>query len=178
MKPSLRYSLIIAGIMIGIGLIMFITGLDMSDNAKIYQYLALVVPIYFLYAAAKEKREHELNGFISYGQAFKRDAAICTISAFIQSMYQILYFKVLNPAMVDRVKEQQLIEFEKQGMSEQQIEISLKYTEMFVSNPALIFISTFLAILIVGLIISLIVAAIVIKDNPNPFAEAEQKLIE
>lgn len=171
MKPSLRFSLTIAGIMIGIGLIMFITGLDMSDNAKTFNYIALIVPIYFLFIALKEKREKELNGFISFGQAFKRGAAICSITALIQSAYQILYFKMINPGMIDKIKDQQLLEFEKKGMSDQEIEIALQYTELFVSNPALIFISTFLAIFIVGCIISLVISAIIKRDNPNPFTE-------
>jgi uncharacterized protein DUF4199 len=167
MKPFLKYGLIAAATGIVISMITYLLGLDKSDMGEYIGYLNIIVMIFAMVMAIKEKREREQGGFIEFGQAFGTAFLTVLIAAAITSAYTYLYIAVINPGFRDYALQKQVAKMEEKGMAQDQIDTAMHYTEKFMS-PVMMSVFTFLGGLVVGAIIALIVAAIMRKSNPNP----------
>ena len=72
---------------------------------------------------------------------------------------------VLKLILIELVKEKQIEEFERQGLTDSQIEQAVEMSEMFMT-PGMIGVMAFIGMLLIGLVLGLIVSAIV--KNPRP----------
>jgi hypothetical protein len=133
-------------------------------------WVSWVILICGIFYGTKRYRDGECKGYISYGTALKSSILIVLIAAVFLSLFILIYSSVepsFQQTILDNTRQKME---EKGGMSDEQIEMSLKYTKMF-TTPVMMGIWTLVMYMLFGLILSLIIAAIVKKDNPNPFAE-------
>ncbi|HKR07004.1 MAG TPA: DUF4199 domain-containing protein [Bacteroidia bacterium] len=170
MKPFLKYGLIAAATGILISMITFLLGLDKTDTGEYIGYLNIIVMIVAMVMAIKEKREKELGGFIEFGQAFGTASMTILVASAITAVYTYLYVSVINPGFREYTLQKQIAKMEEKGMSQDEIDTAMHYTEKFMS-PVMMSVFTFLGGMFFGMIIALIIAAIMRKSNPNPFEE-------
>lgn len=169
MKIALKYGLIYSGINILWNLLLYITELNRSDNAWIFQTLGLVFMIICIIMAINEYKKNEGAGFIDFGTAFKQGLIIAVISGIIGSVYYVLYVNVIDTSFNDYIMQKQVDKMAEMGMAEGDIEKAIGQSAKF-QTPFWLMTFGILGSLFVGSIISLIIAAIMKKPNPNEIA--------
>lgn len=156
----------IAGIAVfTVALINYLIGFNPFGNAS---WLAVWIPFLFIYLTIKNIRDKELEGFITYGQAFKVAMLMVLIYATLGNMLNFIFFNFVAPHVFDEFMAQTLEEMEKmesflgEEVYEQMVEEFEKTTlSSFVFSNAL-------NQIIGGAILSLIYAAFM-KKNRNIF---------
>lgn len=165
-QPSTARSAIKWGLIIGVASIAFSTIIFLSGQFgnQTLSYLGYLILIVGLVLAMKDFRTQN-NGFMRYGQGLglgSLTSAVCGVlsGAFIY-VYMAFVDTTLNEQILDKAREQ----WEKQGMSEQQMEQAAEMSKTFM-GPGAMFVFGVLGTLIFGVILSLIIAAIMKKDPP------------
>lgn len=171
MKPFMKYGLIVAATGILLTMIIYLIGLDKSDTGQYLGWLNVLISIIAMIYAIKEKREKDLGGFISFGQAFGTGAKMVVVASAITAIFTYIYMSFINPSLHDYLLQKQVEKMEGRGMAQEQIDTTMSYTEKFMT-PVMMSVFTLIMGIIFGIIIALIIAAIVKKPNPNPFENA------
>lgn len=158
-----------AGIGIIVGLIFYVTGLDikMLDNAALNwanRLLLMGVAFYFIYTAVQAHRDHDRGGYISVGQAVGLGTLAGVISGLITAVWVYLFMTFIAPDMMDAIKEVTMRQMEEQGQSDEQIEQAMKMAAPFFSSGAIAFFATFFSV-IIGTISGLISGFALKKEN-------------
>ena len=130
----------------------------------------LLATFYTIYLGIKEAKEHDLGGYLTTGQGFRIGMGIALIASVISFAFTLIYMNFIDPTMVDQIKEMAAEQWEKQGMTEEQIEAASKYSGMFM-NPWVISLMTIVSVLFWGLIKSLVAASILKKEAPPTLHE-------
>ena len=164
MKPHVKYGLIAGVASIIWTLIMYLTGVDKSDMANIVNWVAMAVILIFVVLAVKEQRDMN-KGYITFGNAFKTSFLTFLISGVIGCAYYYIHTAMIDPSLIEYMRDKAMDEMANKNIPEDQIDIAMKYTNMFLSPGALTAMG-FLFNLIIGAIAGLIVAAIMKKDPP------------
>ncbi len=162
-NTALKYAIIF-------GLIGFIWGVIVYA-AHLYleswvQWVGLVLMLVGLIAVVRERKNKDLGGYITFGQAFSVGFVFCMLLAGISVITNLLMTQVIAPDMMAEVlkySEQKMID---KGMSDEQIQMAMKYTKMF-TTPLMQAVWIIVVTAFFGAILSLIVAAIFKKENPN-----------
>ncbi len=160
---AMKYAVITALASFIFSIIIYVT--HMYLNSWI-QWVGLIILLVGLVFAVRERRDKELGGYITFGEAFVAGFLFCMILAVFSVLMNLLMTQVIAPDMMTEIlknTEQKLLDG---GMSDEQVEMAMKYTKMFTTPTAqVIFGLLFTAFF--GAILSLIVAAIFKKNNPN-----------
>jgi drug/metabolite transporter (DMT)-like permease len=163
LSTALKYAIITALASFIFSIIIYAT--HMYLNSWI-QWIGLVILLVGLIFVVRERRDKDLNGYITFGEAFSIGFLFCMVLSVFSVLINLLMTQVIAPDMMAEIlknTEQQMID---KGMPDDQIEMAMKYTRMFTTPMAqaivgIIFTAFF------GAILSLIVAAIFKKNNPN-----------
>jgi len=167
MKPSLKYGLILGGVLAAFPLLVYAIGMDKEESfQKISTVINLALISIILYLGIREQRDQYGNGFISFGNGFGTGIRISTIAALISMVFSYLYFTVINPGMVTYIKMKQEEELMNRGMSDEMIEKASANMDAWMSPAAMAGFSMFGTFLL-GLVITLIVAALMKKEDPS-----------
>jgi ACR3 family arsenite efflux pump ArsB len=169
MKPYLKFGLISGIVGIFITLLVYIMGLDKSPSGQYIGWINIPVTIILMVMCIKECRETLYNGFISFGQAFKNLFLMMLVSSVISGIFMFFYVSVINPSLIDYIKEQQILEMEKKGMEQAAIDQAMSFSEKFIS-PGMMTFWTMAGGLLLGSLIALIISAIMKKNDPQAIA--------
>ena len=101
LKPALIYGAILGMAGVLVGLILYF--IDLSLETWV-QWVALAVSLAVMIYCLVAYRNEYLGGFASYGQIFKMAVVIGLISAVIGAIYQYLMFGILDPDLIDKVR--------------------------------------------------------------------------
>ena len=138
-----------------------------SIGLKALSTILTYVPFVGAIIYVQTKHKAELGGYITFGRAFSAGFKVAAYAGLFIALLTILYYKVLSPGSMDGIME---VALEKAGDDERQIEgieMMGKYMALMMGfGVAVTFTLT-------GLIISLITAAVIKKENTNPFANQE-----
>ncbi len=163
-----RYGLFGGLISIAYGLLAYLFGI--TENAMesggsdwLSTLVGLAISIGAIFLAIKYYRDQELNGRISFGRAFGVGAIVALVMAVITGIWIFVFFGVVDPGMLDAITEQSALQMEEQGLSDQEIEQAMGYTQMFM-NPTVFAIFGSIFSFISGAIIALIMGAIMKRD--------------
>ena len=182
LKLSMTYGIYLAGITILLSIIIWATnlleflGLIGSSLIGIVQ---LVVMVMLLIYFTKLYRNNQLDGKISFSQAFTFGVLIVVCSSVISSLYNYIFNKFIDPDYTHRImtmmqdKTYQWIT--SKGVPEDQIDSAMKrFEDKGIPSPLETLKSSFIFGLIGGAIMSLISSAIVKKNvtSEDAFDEA------
>lgn len=166
MKPSVKYGLLLGGILSAIPLIFYALGLEkVAMLQKVSGFINVALTGTLIFIGIKETRQMLGNGYISFGKGFSTGMVISVIGAAISAVTTYLYFTVINPGMLTYIKMKQEEEFLKQGMSDADVEKMAGSME-FMSSPEMMTAFALLGMVLLGLVISLICAGILKKEDP------------
>lgn len=166
MKSYIKFGLISSVLGMIWVLMMYITEIERMDSYKYIAYISFLIPVICLYLGIKERRDKELNGFISYGVAFNSGLLQTLVSAGISTVFSFFYFRYINPGIIDFQIEKTIEKMQSQGMDEAQLEKTMEMLPVWM-NPTAFTIFGFFAALIAGLVVTLIVSAILKNQDPN-----------
>jgi len=158
---SMTFGAILGGILVLLSLIGYI--FFKNNNSTLLQILNYLALGGIMYYGTKVLRDKYQNGFIKYGRALASSFLIAFFAGIIMALFTIIYFKWLDPNLIEQMKlevQQTLIE---KGLPQSQIELSLK-----MMNPSFYAFAALFGFSFWGFLLSLIVALFVKKEE-NPF---------
>jgi hypothetical protein len=137
------------------------------DLGEALGYATMVVAMSMIFIGIKRYRDRELNGYISFGQAFGMGTYIAVIGSFIYGLFEGIFYEMSDfkeiymEFYVDKIKNSgQSQELVQQQLNEMQQQFAMW------DSPFMMGILMFLTVFLIGLVIALISAAI-LKKNPE-----------
>jgi hypothetical protein len=132
-----------------------------EQTKDIAQYFWIAYTILLLFGILYTQvhiREKVNDGLISFGDAFMAGFKMSLWVALIFAVFNFIFYQFIFPEAKDEMLQLTEQSMREKGMSEEEIEMGMKFTGFFVS-PAGILISTMVMYPIMGAIASLIAAA-------------------
>ncbi len=127
--------------------------------------LSLFITVVIFFITLKKYREEELGGYMTFGRGFQFVFFASIIVAIVTSIFVFIQMKYIDPSMMDAAMNQQMADMEKQGMTEEQMEVATKVTGFF-KTPMAIGLITLVGQLFWGALIGVIYGAIMKKWPP------------
>jgi len=148
-----------------LSLILYITNMYMN---KILGYLTYLILIAGMVVGSLQYRKVQLNGFMTYGQAFKTSFLIGLFASIISAIFTFFYVKYINTGLIEEILTltRQKIEAKAGTMSQEQIDQAMSWTERFMT-PVWITILGFLGFAFWSAIIALVISFFLKKKDPN-----------
>jgi hypothetical protein len=162
---GIRYGLFMAVISIAYFVILSVADVDMTSG--IGRWSGAVFNIAIIFLAQKYFKDNG-DGFMSYGQGMGITFWLSLISSAIYSVFFYIYIKFVDSSFVQAIKDKQIEEMQAKGLSEDQIDQSMKIAGAFMTPEALFGFGIFFGILFI-LFIGLIITIFTQKKNPEPF---------
>jgi hypothetical protein len=169
-KANLINGLILGLIGIVFSLVMYFLDLTTNKWAGRAFYIIEIIVLFFLVKSYRDKYMHSM---ITYGQALGAGVVICLYEAIIAAVFAYILFALIDPGLIDKMLALSEEESVKRGLSQEQIDLGMKFTRKIMTAPVLTIFSIF-ASMFVGTILSLIVAAFVRKEG-NPLVDSTQQ---
>ncbi len=164
MKSSpLKIAIIGSLLVIIFALIMHFTGNSYNKAVSYITYLIVVGTIVmsiYLY------KKNDMNDSMSFREGFWAGMQATLIFAVIGCIWMVVYIKVVNPEFMSVMKQMQMDEMIKRGMTDDQMEKALPMMEKFMSLPFMI-VSALVMYSVFGAITSLITSAILKNRSSN-----------
>ena len=163
---GIRYGIIIAAISIVFFLLFVIV--DIELYLKIGRWGGTIIAIIVLVLAHQYFKKNG-DGFMSYGQGVGIAFWAGLVSSVIGSIFTYVYVKFIDSSMTTAIREGAIRDMEEKGQSEEQIEMAMKFVDMFTNPEALLFFGLFFGIL-GTVVIGLIVTIFTQRARPETFA--------
>ncbi len=161
---GIRFGLINAVISVAYFLILNLAGIDMTQG--FWNWFGYVVTIAIIVLAHKYYKDNG-DSFMGYGQGIGIALWIGIIAGVISSVFTYLYIKFIDTTFLQTVKDKQMEVMQEKGMSDEQIDQTMKISSMFMSAEAM-FIYILFGSIMITLIFALIVTIFTQKKNPVP----------
>ncbi len=161
----INYGLILGVLTILVNVIAYMAnGIEM-ERPFWEKALGWVVFIGVIFMAIIKFREAN-NGNLKLGQAIKTGLGVALIGGLITGIYVFVFFNYIEPTALDSIMEmtQEKMLEQNPDMTDEQMDMALKMTKMFMSPTAMIFM-TIIGNLIMGLIVSLIAGLILKREE-------------
>jgi hypothetical protein len=161
---ALKYGLYLGLVLIILSMIIEFMNLDMKtqQNLGYINYVGALVAIILAHKAFKENGD----GFMTIGQGLGIGTLVSLISGAILAVFTYVYIKFVDDSILTKIKDMQIEEMEKRGMSDAEIEQAMKVAGIFMSAEMMI-VWIILGMVFIGFILSLIVSLFTKKVNPN-----------
>jgi hypothetical protein len=162
-KSALEGGVLIGAAQIIGALIAYLLGMQTGMVPLIITISILISALIFV---QMRFRDNLNGGFISYGRAYGFVVVSGIYAGLIYAGYHLLYLNFIDPGFSDRQMEFQYNEMLGKGMSEGQIEMSMKYMKMgFASTWQGV--SAVIGTIFVCAFLGLITSAVAMKNEPN-----------
>ena len=162
-KNAMNYGAITGIILFLVFIVGSMTGNPDSMAIKIAGWVVIALGIF---VGSKNFRDKQMEGFMTYGQAFHSGFLISFFCSVIVAFTTFLYIKFVDSSMIDLVMEKAEQQMMDSGKSDEQIEQAKHMMQMF-SNPTAIAIFTVIGYTVTGAILSLITASFLKKEKPG-----------
>ena len=141
---------------------------DFQSN-DVLGYSVLVVVFSLTFFGIKNYRDKELNGIISFGEAFKTGALIAFLGATAYVVVWLFYYYLFIPDFLDKYIPHVLSEATRSGASAAELSAKSKEMEDFremYRNPVFVVLISYAEVFPIGLVVALI-SALVLKRKPD-----------
>lgn len=170
---AIRHGIFAAGIMILVLVVLYFlfSPYTLLDLGEVMGYATMVIAMSMIFIGIKRYRDNELNGCITFKQAFGLGAYIAAIGSFIYGIFEGLFYEFSDfkelylDFYIDKIKNS--------GQSPEAIHQQLQeMNQQFAmwDSPFMMGLLMFLTVFIIGLLIALISAAI-LKKYPETVAQ-------
>jgi len=165
-KIALNNGLIAGLIGVALTLLASVTGFyDMADdftgesswNSTIVSAISFAILIYFIIKSMKEYKNYILEGMMGYWDALKVGIFTGFISALVSAVFMLIYLGLIEPDLIEQVKETAVYDLEEQNLEGQEYETAKSMMTWFM-NPIVFALTSLFSGTFLALIISLILA--------------------
>ncbi len=157
--------------LIGIVYTLVLYFLDLSTN-KTLGYVFFIVQIFILFFLVRSYRDNYLYGYITFGKAVGAGVVICLYYSIIMAIFTYILYKFIDTGLINKMLAMSEDAGLKKGLSQEQIDLGMKFTRKIMTPPVLSFFSLLFGMFF-GTIMSLIVAIFVRKEG-NPLIDAPE----
>jgi Protein of unknown function (DUF4199) len=168
-KANLTNGLILG--LIGIVYTLVLYFLDLSTNRNL-GYVFFIVQIFILFFLVRSYRDNYLYGYITFGKALGAGVIICLYYSIIMAIFSYILYKFIDTGLINKMLAMSEDAGLKKGLSQEQIDLGMKFTRKIMTPPVLSFFSLLFGVFF-GTIMSLIVAIFVRKEG-NPLIDAPE----
>ena len=167
-KKSLAPNALVFGLITGFTLIILTAVLFMTTSyGNPLQYLGYLILVAGILIGTLNYRDKISDGYLSYGQSVGSGVLISVFAGTLLGLFLFVYIKYFNADFIETIMAKMQLEWEKKGMTEDQIQMAEKMTRRFMT-PASMVIFSIIGYAFWGTIISLITSIFTKKDRP-PF---------
>lgn len=164
---ALRYGLYTAAAFVLFSLLLY--SVDVSRTGWV-NYLSFVILIIGIVIATIAYRDKINSGFLSYGRCLSIGVLISLVVGIVMAIYSYVFFSYFDPGALDKLLEASEQEMINRGMSDEEIDLAMPFTEKMMS-PVFLSITSLLSMVLYGTVFSLI-TSIFIKKEDNSFEGA------
>ncbi len=158
---GIKYGLILGIVSIISFLLITLTNTDMNGPAKWASYPIYIVIIILAHKAFKD----DGSGFMSYGQGIGIAFWMSLISSLIGSVFTYIYVKFIDTGFIDTLKESQVRQMEKNGLTDAQIDQAMSISGKLMT-PELIAVFG-IVFGIIGIVITALIVTIFTQKKPQ-----------
>ena len=164
---ALKYGVMLGLTSIILTVLLHMLGLEM--NRAVGSITGIGVSILFLVLCLKAYRDH--NQGMSYGEGVGLGTLTGVVSSAISAVFTYVFYKFINPEMIDKIHEMTLEELEdREGLTDEQIDQAMEMTAMF-TGPEVMSVFALLGGIFFAFILSLVIAAILKKERRPSFLD-------
>ncbi len=163
LKNSMNFGALNGVAIIIVSLLIYLIGIKQNFAISLIIY---AINILFIVLGTKYLRDQHLQGQISYGKSVGSGVLISLFMSIIVAFYIFIFFKLMAPAEMDKIFEQQEEVLYSQGLPEDQIEMSIEMAKKF-TTPFTMAIGTVFSYTFLGLLFSLVTAAFIKKGGDS-----------
>lgn len=161
-QVALKWGLISGVIGIAFFLIQVFTGMQ---GSQVLQYVG-IIPFVVIVILAHNEYKKTGDGFMSFGQGLGIGTLIALISYIVSMLFFYIYIKFIDSTYIEAIKDKQVEGMMEQGMSQQQIDQAMSYSEFFF-KPEMMVVMAILVGMFFAFIITLIITIFTRKSNPE-----------
>lgn len=159
---ALKFGLMGAIVSIIYTAILLVLGVNVSGWVGALGYVILIA---FMVIAMREYKNRN-HGYMSYGQGLGMGTLVAVVFGVIGGIFMFIYTSFIDTEYTSKLMDQQRIELEERGMSDDQIEQAIAMGESF-SSPVMMIVWSIVGYLVIGFLISLIVSAVMKNSKPE-----------
>jgi hypothetical protein len=165
-KQSLLANALIFGALTGVTLIILSGILNMTNNAESpARYLGLLLLAAGIVIGTLNYRDKIQGGYAGFGKCLSTGVLISLMAGVLAAIFVFVYMTYINPGMIEQMMEKVQAQWEKQGLTSEQIEQASSMAKRFM-GPGIMTVFTVIGYGIMGTIIALIASAFIKKDPP------------
>lgn len=162
-SAGIRYGIINGLIQIAYFLILTTVGIGTSRGFA--PWGGTLISVILIFLAHKYFKENG-DGFMTYGQGIGIGFWLGLVSAVISSFFTYIYAKFIDPGYISAIREKAIEDMEAQGQTQEQIDVAMKFVEMFTSAEAILFLGLIFGVLIM-VVVALIISIFTQKPRPE-----------
>ena len=159
---ALKPGLIVAGGAIAFNLLVWALTSDL-DMQKYISWAIYPLLAFAYYYFTVDYRDNVKDGHLSYGQSFVFMLFISIVYSVVFSLYYFVFLNYIDPEMINKMMDAVEQQYYDAGMSEEQIEQSLKIVS-YMFSPVLMTVMTIFGGIFSGVILSLIMSIFTKKE--------------
>jgi hypothetical protein len=165
-NTSVFYNALIWGLIIGFASVIYSVILYMLDQGlnQNLTYAGILISLVLLILGTRSFRDAVRDGVLPFGPAFSFGLLAMIISSLIGIIYGILLWTVIDPDILDRMREMQMEKILEKGVPEEAIDQVMATTAKFMKPWVMALSGLFMSVFI-GAILAIIVAAIFKRDE-------------
>jgi hypothetical protein len=142
---------------------MMYSATDFKGN-DIVGYTAMVVLFSLIFVGVRNYRNKYLDGYISFGKAFKAGALIAFVAATLYVVVWLFYYYLFVPDFIDIYTAHVLTQCSTSDLPAKTAEME-NFKEMY-KNPLFVILITYSEVLPIGLVVALVSALFLKKKQP------------
>lgn len=165
-EPSTARIALKYGVITAVATIVYTTLLILAEknqNQGLTSLGLIILVVGMVYAMREFKAEN--TGYMSYGQGLGIGTLIAAISGLLNSTFTMFYTQFIDTNLMKKALDTAREDMERRGMSDEQIDAGMQFSEKMMS-PGILFVAGIFFSIFIGFIISLIVAAILRRNRP------------
>jgi len=147
-------------------LVFYFAGSNMQS--KWPQWIGYLLLITFMVLGIKSFRDEEGGGFISFGRSLGTGILISIFGSIITGAFTVVLFTFIAPDMTQRILEMTQQNLTEQGISEEQINMSIEWARKFMT-PMWLFVFSVVGGAFMGLLFGLFISIFLRREQNNPF---------
>jgi hypothetical protein len=128
-------------------------GIDMTGNIRFLSFPIYIVVIFLAHKYFKENGD----GYMTFGQGVGISFWLGLVSSVISSIFTYFYVKVIDGSMIQQIMDKEIEKMQVKGMSDEQIDQTMKFVSFFTSAESILVIGT------ISIIIFMVVAGLIIS---------------
>jgi hypothetical protein len=162
---GVRYGLVLGIIIVAYFLTLTSFGLQANQGFWLwFKYIFIIGTIYLAHRHFK----YNNGGLMEFGQGVSIAAWAGLTFGFLDAAFRYVYIKFIDPSFIDKMREVQIEEMQRKGMSESEIDQAVGITSLFLNAEFVAFIVFFSALVgavIIGLILSMFTRNVITRNS-------------